>query len=331
MIMTEKEKRELLWTEKRIAYNNKWPKAGPWHSDVQKILDEWLQGQGITQIFEPVKLSERAKDILFSNAKLNKIVSGIVDIYDELPYRPDEGFNIAWRSLEVFMNLHRSIAWSDDNNKVSHLMLRTEKDLMTPLINKNQRVKEMWEGFLSEMPIPVLRFAIMRCFIRHDLAITDKANKVSDRAKDILTNGLYADIKAKYKLEETVKPDPDVLRRSSLLLQKILKGEKVKVNNNEYTVDLENRLLFMLSCVLYTYRCERFHGDYFSPFKSDMATLNTYAFSYYLLIFSYVYLWMLMYQFCERQKLGEICSLTNILTAAEVMRERLKIMIAKGK
>ena len=170
----------------------------------------------------------------------------------------------------------------------------------------------------------------MRCFIQHDSAITDKAEKVSERAKDILTKELYADIKAKYKLEETVKPSADVLRRSSLLLQKILSGEKVTVNNNEYTVDIEKRLLFMLSCVLYTYRCERFHGDYFSPFKSDMATLNTYAFSYYLLTFSYVYLWTLIYQSCEWQRLGEICSLANILTAAKTMQERIKLMVKKG-
>lgn len=261
--MTEKDKRELLWTEKRIAYNNTWPEAGQWYSDVQKMLDELLHGQGITQIFEPVKLSEGAKDILFPNAKLNKVFSGIIDIYDELPYRPDEGFNIAWRSLEIFMNHHRSIAWPKDNDKATHLMLRTVKELIMPLINNDLRVKEMWESFLSEIPISVLRFAIMRCFIQHDLAITDKAEKVSERAKDILTKELYADIKAKYKLEETVKPSADVLRRSSLLLQKILSGEKVTVNNNEYTVDIEKRLLFMLSCVLYTYRCERFHGTIF--------------------------------------------------------------------
>lgn len=124
-----------------------------------------------------------------------------------------------------------------------------------------------------------------------------------------------------------MKPSADVLRRSSLLLQKILRGEKVTVNSNEYMVDIENRLLFMLSCVLYTYRCERFHGDYFSPFKSDKATLNTYAFSYYLLTFSYVYLWTLIYQFCEWQKLGEICSLSNILAAAKTMQERMRLMI----
>ena len=159
--MTEKNKRELLWTEKRIAYNNMWPKAGQWHSDVQQMLDEWLKGQGITQIFEPIKLSEGAKDILFPYAKLNKVVSGIVDIYDELPYRPDEGFNIAWRSLEIFMNHHRSIAWPKDNDKATHLMLRTVKELIMPLVNKDLRVKEMWERFLSEIPSPVLRFALV--------------------------------------------------------------------------------------------------------------------------------------------------------------------------
>ena len=225
------------------------------------------------------------------------------------------------------MNHHRSIAWPKDNDKATHLMLRTVKELIMPLVNKDLRVKEMWERFLSKIPISVLRFAILRCFIQHDLAITDKAEKVSERAKDILTKELYADLKAKYKLEETVKPSADVLRRSSLLLQKILRGEKVTVNSNEYMVDIENRLLFMLSCVLYTYRCERFHGDYFSPFKSDKATLNTYAFSYYLLTFSYVYLWTLIYQFCEWQKLGEICSLSNILAAAKTMQERMRLMI----
>ena len=193
--MIEKDKRELLWTEKRITYNNTWPEAGQWYSDVQQMLDEWLHGQGITQIFEPVKLSEGAKDILFPNAKLNKVFSGIIDIYDELPYRPDEGFNIAWRSLEIFMNHHRSIAWPKDNDKATHLMLRTVKELIMPLVNKDLRVKEMWERFLSEIPISVLRFAILRCFIQHDLAITDKAEKVSERAKDILTKELYADLK----------------------------------------------------------------------------------------------------------------------------------------
>ena len=89
------------------------------------------------------------------------------------------------------MNHHKSIAWPKDNDKATHLMLRTVKELIMPLVNKGPRVKEMWERFLNEIPISVLRFAIIRCFIQHDLAITDKAEKVSERAKDILTKELY--------------------------------------------------------------------------------------------------------------------------------------------
>ena len=128
-----------------------------------------------------------------------------------------------------------------------------------------------------------------------------------------------------------MKPDADVLRRSSLLLQKILRGERVTVNDHVHQVNLEKRLLFMLSCVLYTNRCERFHGDYFSPFKSDRAMLDTYAFSYYLLTFSYLYLWTLIYQHCAWKKIGEVCSLESILTAAKTMQDRLSSLIKKGK
>ena len=119
-LMIQKEvadKRELEWTDLRVSYNNSWPNNGKWHSDVQKALDEWLQNQNITQIFTPVKLGDKAIDILFQNAKLNKLLSGIIDIYDELPYRPDEGFDIAWRSLEILMNHQRNTAWKEDNDK----------------------------------------------------------------------------------------------------------------------------------------------------------------------------------------------------------------------
>ena len=80
--MTEAEKRELEWTEKRIAYNNTWSETGKWYSDVQQMLDGWLKDYGINQILEPVKLSDGAREVLFSNAKLNKVVSGVVDIYE---------------------------------------------------------------------------------------------------------------------------------------------------------------------------------------------------------------------------------------------------------
>lgn len=325
------DKRELEWTDLRVSYNNSWPNNGKWYSDVQKALDEWLQNQNIPQIFTPVKLGDKAIDILFQNAKLNKLLSGIIDIYDELPYRPDEGFDIAWRSLEILMNHHRSIAWKEDSDKTPHLITRSVKELLKPLADKDQRVRTMWEHFLSDIPLSTLRYAIMRCYIEHDLSINTQVDRVSARAETTLSKALYDGIMEKYSFEVGVKPTADVLRRSSLLLQKILKGDKVVVNNHEYQVDFEHRMIFVLSCILYTNRCERFHGDYFSPFKSDRATMDTYAFSYYLLAFAYVYLWTLLFRHCETPGIGELCSIDSILTAAKTMQERLKPIIEAGK
>lgn len=329
--MNEIEKRELDWTEKRIAYNNTWPETGQWYSDVQQMLNGWLKEQGIKQIFEPVKLSEGARDVLFPNAKLNKVFSGIIDVYDELPYRPDEGFDIAWRSLEIFMNHQRSIAWKKDSDQTPHLIKRTVNDLVLPMVNDDLRVKDMMEGYLNNIPLSTLIYSILRCYIEHDLAINTQIDKVSARAHDCLSKALYNAIKTKYKLDEKVKPSPDVLRKAALLLQLILKGKEVEVEGTKFQLPLERRLEFMMSCILYTYRCERFHGDYFSPYKSDRADLDTYAFSYYLLSFCYIYQWMLIYRHCETYGLGEICSLDSILTAAKNMQDKLQPLINEGK
>ena len=330
-LIEEANKRELAWTKKRIDYNNSWPTQGEWNSDNQQVLDDWLKNQGVSQLFETVKLTDEAQEILFRQPKLNKLLSGVVDIYDELPYRPDQGFDIAWRSLEIFMNHQRNIAWKNDSDKTPHLIKRTINDMVMPLIDVEAGVKDMWEDFLADIPLSTLRYAIMRSYIEHDLAINEQLERVSERAEKTLTKALYDDIKKKYVFEENVKPTADVLRRSSLLLQKILRGEEVDVNGHRYQMAFENRMEYVLSCVLYANRCERFHGDYFSPFKSDRATLDTYAFSYYLLEFAYIYLWTLIYRHCDTQGIGEICKLESVQATAKMMQEKLKAIIAERK
>lgn len=327
----DQNKRELLWTGKRIDYNNTWPDCGMWRSDIQIEFDNWLKQQSLSQIFEVVKLSDTAQQVLYDNAKLNKLVSGILDIYDELPYRPDEAFDVAWRSLEIFMNHHRNIAWPNDDDKTPHLITKTVNDLIMPLTKSDTRVKEMWEVFLADLPLSVLIYTINRCYIKHDLAINTQIKRVSDRAEDTLSKVLYEDIKKQYRLEKDVKPTADTLRRSAMLLQLILKGNEVVVNGHKHFLGLEKRLEFVLSCILYTNRCERFHGDYFSPFKSDRADLDTYAFSYYLLSFSYIYLWSLVYRHCELIGIEEACSIDSILCAANTMQIRMQPLITKGK
>jgi hypothetical protein len=75
-------------------------------------------------------------------------------------------------------------------------------------------------------------------------------------------------------------------------------GEHIK------SLGLPKRISFITSCILFTSRCERFHGDYFSHFKSDRASLRTYHHFYYLLTFTYVLLWVVIGRHAKKHSLN---------------------------
>lgn len=61
-------------------------------------------------------------------------------------------------------------------------------------------------------------------------------------------------------------------------------GEQLKFDGNDVAgLDVTKRIEFIGSAILYTSRCERAHGDYFSPFISDKASMKTYDHWYWLL------------------------------------------------
>lgn len=64
----------------------------------------------------------------------------------------------------------------------------------------------------------------------------------------------------------------------------------------------KKRIELLISVVLYSSRCERFHGDIYSPFKSSKAKLITYYEYYYLTLCSLFFFWVLMYKLVEREE-----------------------------
>ena len=70
-------------------------------------------------------------------------------------------------------------------------------------------------------------------------------------------------------------------RNAALLLLLILRGKEVDIEGKVLKpLELEKRIELYVSCVIYSSRCERFHGDYYSPLKSSLADLATY-YEYY--------------------------------------------------
>ena len=101
--LTPQEKQEKAWTQKRIHYHNMQAKGVTvWKEQAQDVLEQKMDEAKLIQIFEPLHLNEAvAFEILFEQAKLNKIHSMYCDLYEELPFRPDMAFDVVWRSFEV--------------------------------------------------------------------------------------------------------------------------------------------------------------------------------------------------------------------------------------
>ena len=101
MDMNEAARKEYEQTRRRVKYNNSWP-AEKWISPLQEALLAKMVKAGIDQVFCPLVLDEdKAVDVLFEDAELNRIISTLLDLYDELPLRPDAAFYVAWRALEI--------------------------------------------------------------------------------------------------------------------------------------------------------------------------------------------------------------------------------------
>jgi hypothetical protein len=90
--------------------------------------------------------------------------------------------------------------------------------------------------------------------------------------------GLLPEIAQKYSAPNVSQSD---LRKSAMLLRKIFKGEKIKVGLFDDNFSLTERFSLLILGVLYTFRNDRFHGDMHPPFKSSLATLQTYAHAHF--------------------------------------------------
>lgn len=73
----------------------------------------------------------------------------------------------------------------------------------------------------------------------------------------------------------------------------------------------------IVSGILYTSRCYRFHGDYFSPFKSVLSTLNHYYEYNYFLIYTYSMFWYLLYCYLDIHGIDKFFTLDAVNDCVE--------------
>ncbi len=328
--LTPQELQEKAWTKKRIHYHNVQTKGvTEWKEEVQNVLKQKMDDAKLDQIFEPLHLKESlALEILFKNARLNKIHSMYCDLYEELPYRPDMAFDVVWRSFEVMAKYYSGEVFGVKDISDVLMFQRISNEVIVNILKKDNHLEKAFQLMLEAIPDSTMRFMVVRLYLKRELGVLPQLGPIKARAVDILTQSMYDDFYRAFFGEDGNLTMSDH-RRAVRRMRSILIGETVELNGNTYKpLDLAGRIELLISCVLYVSRCERYHGDYFSQLKSSLAKQATYHNFYYLLTITDLFFWIVWYKFADHQSIALIFSLEDLATCAEQRRHNMETIFA---
>lgn len=288
--------------ERQINLNNNWPKITDVETEAMNYVRERLADKGLKQILSTVKMDKTtAFAALASDKQLAKIFSSFLDVYDSLPYHPDLAFDAAWRSLEYSIRVYADRAWRYKEDKPLHdIFPKISSEVVESLINKEADLKDAFEYLVSNTSISAARYTIVRLFYAKQLSEAPQIKFVRERVEKVLPKDMLEAIEKVYMDGEgrmNARNVKDVARR----LIRLLNGQDIQIGDTSYKpIPLCDRIELLISGILYTSRCERFHGDIYSPLKSSKTTLLTYYEYYFLALASMLFFWIAFYKLIER-------------------------------
>ena len=260
-IMTKAEIREYEQTRLRVKYNNEWPPAR-WMSPLQEELMVKINKAELKQVFFPLFLEEdKAVDLLFKDARLNRLLSTLFDMYDELPLRPDTAFDVTWRSLEIviqfYLQKYYPMALKSNNKRkpvsVEHKINTVTDSVFKSQLNNCKPLMDVFERLVDkDVSWSALHYIVARMFLPGELQVKTQYELVSARCKDILGVNMYDDIKEKYIVDDKLTADNH--RKAERLLHLIIKGSQITLGKHTYhELNLQTRITFIISGILYSW------------------------------------------------------------------------------
>lgn len=222
--------------------------------------------------------------IFYHDATLNKIHSIALDYLDSLPYRPDLAFDAAWRAFESLLHHYAATAWpaGGPHRTTLELMTRFASEVCNPLLQRERRLSDAYNKIMKMIPDSIARFCLARMLDERGVYVTSQFALVRNRVEELIGMKLYQFFHDTYMTDGCVTAENHY--RGARKVKRMILGEPLKFDGNDVKgLDEAKRIEFICSAILYTSRCERAHGDYFSPFISDKANMKTYDHWYWLL------------------------------------------------
>ena len=333
--MTPQEYNEYHAIERRVEYLS--GVAPTPDKEMRDKLDLLIERGGPIAVPYPFPVKETS-DVLFSYPELSKIFSVILDGLETLPYRPDITFDRWWAPFEVLLTLYAKEVWNMKGKiKTADLFRRFAEEVIRPEISnsKEGELQVKLQEWLGMIPVTVCRYATVRMLLDREIRAASQYEYVKERAKEAIGEDLFIAFEKEYLSEvegEKALSATDHHRAARKLLR-VLTDQPLTFNGASTPgITLERRLEFILTAILYASRCERLHGDYFSPFVSQKADFSLYPHWYWFCNTVYFLFLILLKRFIGYKDLPNPLSLPAIESyIQEVTRRYREAFLTKAK
>ncbi len=262
---------------KRIEYLNNWPNSEAF--EIEKKYCSFVSNTKLESgtIFKPFQL--------FANddEEYNKVISFIIDALNQLEVYPNFSFEFIFKAYDCIQDkYHTDIKTITDKNKV---LCDNE---LSDVINRNARLNASFQNLLRVIPVTACQYLYLRItdhnndnqpYKRVTTDISGSNSLDSQKRREIVDA-----IESKYGLGDY----PTTIRKASLLYRFILKNNSVNIDKT-YSICTSDKLHFLMSGFLYTMRNDIMHGSSMTFTKSSLASLRTYASSYYAFLLLYYF------------------------------------------
>jgi len=261
--------------QQRVDLNNQWPKMSLFPAE--KSLIDKMDELDITQVFQPAKLKHS------ENQDFHNMLSHYLEALDQLPLRPDIAFDCIWKALDAeFIRLQK-----ENGNKEGRFSLFYKH------ISKSTYTCNSYSQLTTIIPLQTCEFVAKRILENNiSYKASPKNNDFQSFRRRIIQSfgqSLYDTFILKYEtLWESKRAS--IQRKAGVLIQKLLKGDKLLIENIEFQLSDQDRALFLTAVTMPQFRNERFHGLTTPPFRSSTAKLKTYSHAYFLFHVAYIHL-----------------------------------------
>lgn len=322
---------EVILT-RQIELNNNWPEVVDVETEALNYVRERMKEMGVSQIMVPVRVkSDAAFSTLLKDKQLAKVFSAYLDSYDMLPFHPDLAFDAIWRTLEYSIRLYANRAWSYAKDKaLDDIYAKFSTEVVSAIVNKEPALQRAFANLLENTSISAAQYMTYRIFFEKQLSVAPQFEFVKARTELIIQKELLIDLRSHYS-DENGNMDTASVRDVARRLIRLFQGRDVRVGDNTYrAMAFNDRIEMLLSVMLYTSRCERFHGDIYSPFKSSKTKLTTYYEYYFLTLCSLIVFWILFYKLIEREsnRLAQCVDFNNLESAINTSIERMNAILS---